>query len=147
MIMTFYIDGSCLGNPGRGGWAIVDNHGNKVKDGNKQLATSPEMELKAALEALILANATGEEVRIYSDSEYVVKGINVWLANWIAKGWRGSNRKPVAHKEIWVQIAELLGLVRDRLQVIWVAAHQGDPLNSLADSYAYAAAMREPDSE
>ena len=101
-----YTDGSCLGNPGRGGWGVVSDNF-KLSAGQPN-TTNNQMEMTAILKALEECSKRDiQEVRIFTDSNYVKNGINVWIINWKKNGWRTSTGTPVKNKELWMQLYEL----------------------------------------
>lgn len=134
--VIIYTDGACKGNPGPGGWGVVISRGKKRKElcgpGTLQ-STNNEMELTAAIKALE-ALKKPLPVRLYSDSQYLIKGMNEWLANWKANGWRTLDRKPVANREMWERL-DALATVHD-VEWVWVKAHAGDAENERADQLA-----------
>ena len=129
-----YTDGSCLGNPGRGGWAAIS------KDfkicGAQPNSTNNRMEMTAILKALEeCVKRDIQEVRIFTDSNYVKQGINSWIIKWKQNGWMTSAGAPVKNKDLWIAIDE----TRNKLNVVewrWVKAHNGDPRNEEADTLA-----------
>ena len=129
-----YTDGSCLGNPGRGGWGVVSDNF-KLSAGQPN-TTNNQMEMTAILKALEECSKRDiQEVRIFTDSNYVKNGINVWIINWKKNGWRTSTGTPVKNKELWMAIDEArnkLGLVEWK----WVKAHNGNPKNEEVDKLA-----------
>lgn len=133
--VTIYTDGACRGNPGPGGWGAVLYYGNHVREcyGGEADTTNNRMELTAAIEGL---KALKEPCRVilYTDSKYVMQGIEQWLAGWIANNWRTAARKPVKNQDLWMA----LDLQRQRHQVEWhwVKGHSGNAGNELADQLA-----------
>ena len=129
-----YTDGSCLGNPGRGGWGVVSDNF-KLSAGQPN-TTNNQMEMTAILKALEECSKRDiQEVRIFTDSNYVKNGINVWIINWKKNGWRTSTGTPVKNKELWMAIDE----VRNKLRLVewkWVKAHNGNPKNEEVDKLA-----------
>ena len=129
-----YTDGSCLGNPGRGGWAAIS------KDfkicGAQPNSTNNRMEMTAILRALEESVKRDiQEVRIFTDSNYVKQGINSWIIKWKQNGWMTSAGAPVKNKDLWIAIDE----TRKKLNIVewrWVKAHNGDPRNEEADTLA-----------
>ena len=133
-----YTDGSCLGNPGRGGWGVV---GDDFKLSGKQSdTTNNAMEMTAVLKALEeCLNRDIQEVCIFTDSQYVKNGISAWIINWKKNNWVTSTGTPVKNKELWIAIDE----VRNKLKLVnwkWVKAHNGDLKNEEVDKLAYEAA-------
>jgi ribonuclease HI len=133
-----YTDGSCLGNPGRGGWGVV---GDDFKLSGKQSdTTNNAMEMTAVLKALEeCLKRDIQEVCIFTDSQYVKNGISAWIINWKKNNWVTSTGTPVKNKELWIAIDE----VRNKLKLVnwkWVKAHNGDLKNEEVDKLAYEAA-------
>lgn len=144
--IVVFTDGACSGNPGPGGWAwAVAPSGVPRASGGVARTTNQRMEIRAVLEAL---RALGGEpgpiepvpIEVVSDSTYVVNCFrDRWWAGWLARGWVNSKRQPVANRDLWEPLVEL---VRDRGNVTfrWVKAHSGEPMNELVDGLAVAAA-------
>ena len=135
-------DGSCLGNPGPGGWAalIVRYENGKVTKkrevkGKTRSTTNNRMELQAALMAILQLKSTEQAPTIIrSDSQYLVKGMNEWTAGWAARGWRKSNGKAVENQDLW---QKLVTIVEGRsIEWMWVRGHAGDPDNDRVDQMA-----------
>lgn len=132
-----YTDGSCHGNPGPGGWGVYIEKGNVGKDielyGKSSYTTNNQMELRAAIVAtqLIINN---EEVTIYTDSQYVIKGITEWIIGWKKNGWKTSQKKPVKNVELWVELDK--GMTGKKINWVWVKGHDNNPGNSKADELA-----------
>ena len=138
-MIKIYTDGSCLENPGNGGWAamiIVDGEKTQIK-GNKKNTTNNQMELLAPIEALKKI-PKGSEVQIFTDSKYVKSGITEWINNWKKNGWKTANKQPVKNKELW----EELDLLNNEFEISWnwVKAHSEDKLNNEVDLIAREAA-------
>ncbi len=137
-MITIYTDGSCLPrNPGPGGWAFVALTDRAVWEisGGSLHSTNNRMELQAAVEALIFFR--GEELRIYTDSEYVQKGMTQWIHGWKARDWYLVNGNPVKNKDLWQQLDRLNS---SRIDWCWVKAHNGQEHNERADELAKEAA-------
>ena len=146
--VSFYTDGSCLGNGKQsnvGGWAYVmvetdDDESIKVtnKAGSKQNTTNNEMELTATYMALVKAYKSGyRKVTIYSDSAYVVNAISKnWLLSWYANNWCTAEDKPIKNETIWKKVYKLIYQKGIAVRMQKVAGHKGDPLNELADRLA-----------
>lgn len=131
-----YTDGACSGNPGPGGWAWAVPDA-AFASGAEAHTTNQRMEITAAMEAV---RANGGTLRVVSDSTYVVHCFrDRWWEGWIAKGWINSQRKPVANRDLWEPLIEL---VRSRGDVTfeWVKGHSGDPMNDVVDRLAVEAA-------
>ena len=138
-MIKIYTDGSCLENPGSGGWAaIIINDGKKTQiKGNKKNTTNNQMELLAPIEALKKI-PKGSEVQIFTDSRYVKSGITEWIHNWKKNGWKTADKQPVKNKELW----EELDLLANQFEISWnwVKAHSTDQLNNEVDLIAREAA-------
>ena len=138
-MIKIYTDGSCLENPGNGGWAaIIIDDGKKTQiKGNKKNTTNNQMELLAPIEALKKI-PKGSEVQIFTDSKYVKSGITEWIHNWKRNGWKTADKQPVKNKELW----EELDLLNNEFEISWnwVKAHSTDQLNNEVDLIARAAA-------
>ena len=137
--VELFCDGACLGNPGPGGWAYVLRvsaaKGNQEKEcgGGEASTTNNRMELRGAIEGLRALNRPCD-VKLYCDSQYVVKGINDWLAGWKARGWRKADKSPVLNAELWQELDELLGI--HKVEAVWVKGHAGHPENERVDAIA-----------
>ena len=138
-MIKVYTDGSCLENPGNGGWAaIIIDDGKKTQiKGSKKNTTNNQMELLAPIEALKKI-PKGSEVQIFTDSKYVKSGITEWIHNWKKNGWKTSDKQPVKNKELW----EELDLLNNEFEISWnwVKAHSSDQLNNEVDLIAKKAA-------
>lgn len=142
-----YTDGACLGNPGPGGWAWAVP-GGRWRSGAESRSTNQRMEITAALEALRGLLGNDGPVEVVSDSTYVVNCFrDRWWEKWLARGWVGSARQPVANRDLWEPLVDLYranqGLVRFR----WVKGHATDPYNDLVDRLAVAAATSQKGGE
>jgi ribonuclease HI len=137
-VVEIYTDGACRGNPGPGGWAAVLTAGGREKEisGAELLTTNNRMELQAVIEAL-QALKRPLAVRLYTDSQYVRRGILEWLAQWKARGWKTADRKPVKNQDLWQQLE--LAAARHRIEWHWVPGHAGVPGNERCDALANAA--------
>lgn len=129
-----YTDGSCLGNPGPGGWAVA-GAGIKMSGGQDQ-TTNNVMEMTAVVKALETCLVRGIlEIRLFTDSNYVKNGITSWIKNWKRNGWRTSVGAPVKNKELWIEI-DTLSQKMKCVEWKWVKAHNGHPQNELVDRLA-----------
>ena len=138
-MIKIYTDGSCLGNPGNGGWAAIiieDNKKIQIK-GSKKDTTNNQMELLAPIKALKKI-PKGSNVQIFTDSKYVKSGITEWIHNWKKNGWKTANKQPVKNKDLWTE----LDLLTDEFKIkwIWVKGHSTDSLNNEVDLIAREAA-------
>ena len=140
--VTIYADGACKGNPGPGGWGAVLTYKEHRKEisGSQGSATNQQMELTAAIQAL---SALKEpcQVKVYSDSQYLVKGMSEWIKGWVERGWRTTQRKPVMNQELWQKLLE--ASQRHEVEWIWVEGHAGHKLQERANELAQAAAEAE----
>lgn len=135
-----YTDGACSGNPGPGGWAwAVAPTGDPQGSGGEPSTTNQRMELLAVLNALRVLGTQAGAIEVVSDSQYVVKCFNeAWWEGWLRRGWKNSQRQPVANRDLW---EPLIDLVRERGDVTfrWVRGHNGDSMNELVDALAVSA--------
>jgi len=140
--LTVYTDGSCLGNPGPGGWAWAVPDG-PYASGSDPWTTNQRMEIAAALEALraLGPGAGGAGLTVASDSTYVVNCFRQrWWEGWHRRGWRNSAGKPVANRDLWEPLLELALDGGVPITFTWVKGHSGDRWNDLVDELAVAAA-------
>ena len=138
-MIKIYTDGSCLKNPGNGGWAAIININDEIKkiSGSVKDTTNNKMELMAPIKALQEIKEP-QPIEIYTDSQYVRLGITDWIHKWIKNNWLTSNKKPVKNKELWLQLYELNK--SHKIKWIWVKAHAGNILNEEVDLLAKQAA-------
>jgi ribonuclease HI len=132
-------DGSCIGNPGRGGWACILRHADKSKEiyGSAFHTTNNRMELTAALEGL-RALAEPCEVEIVTDSEYVKNGMTKWIDNWRRRGWLTAEKKPVINRDLWEALDEAAST--HTIKWLWTRGHASHEDNNRADELANSAA-------
>ena len=134
--ISLYCDGSCLGNPGAGGWCAILHYKEweKVLSGRQENTTNNQMELKAVIEALKILKEPCE-VLLYSDSKYVCEGINSWIANWIKKSF-----KNIKNPELWQEYLRVSA--PHHIQAHWIKGHAGHPQNERCDKIAKEEANR-----
>jgi ribonuclease HI len=137
--VVIYTDGACKGNPGPGGWGAWLRSGSHEREmwGGEPLTTNNRMELTAVIEGL---NALTRpcDVDLFTDSQYVRKGITEWIHSWKARGWLTSEKKPVKNADLWQQLDAVCAV--HRVEWHWVKGHAGDPGNEKADALANAGA-------
>nr|WP_316638707.1 ribonuclease HI [uncultured Roseateles sp.] len=133
--VTVYTDGACKGNPGPGGWGAWLNSGGHDKElfGGEPNTTNNRMELTAVIEALASLKRTCD-VTLYTDSQYVRKGITEWIIGWKQRGWQTADKKPVKNVDLWQRLDALRHL--HQVDWRWVKGHAGDPGNERADALA-----------
>ena len=136
MTTVAYTDGACSGNPGPGGWAWAIP-GGEFASGAEAHTTNQRMEITAALEAV---RSISGPLEIVSDSTYVVHCFrDRWHEGWKRRGWRNSQKQPVANRDLWEPFIELV-LSRGDVSFRWVKGHSGDPMNDVVDRLAVEAA-------
>jgi ribonuclease HI len=135
-------DGSCLGNPGPGGWAFILRYGGRTKEqsGGEPHTTNNRMELTAALRAL---QALKEpcEVEFTTDSQYLKNGVESWMARWKRNGWKTADKKPVLNQDLWQALDK--ELERHRVRWVWTKGHAGHSDNDRCDELARLAAEQQ----
>jgi len=138
-MIIIYTDGSCLKNPGNGGWAAIINENNEIKkiSGSEKNTTNNRMELLAPINAL-KGMKPGLEIQIYTDSQYVKNGITDWINNWVGNNWKTSKKEDVKNKDLWIELYELNKSLNIKWN--WVKAHNGNLLNDEVDLLAKKAA-------
>jgi ribonuclease HI len=134
-VVEIYTDGACRGNPGPGGWGALLSQGEHEKElsGAEPLTTNNRMELTAVIRALeALKRPT--ELRIFTDSEYVRRGITEWVKSWKVRGWKTADRKPVKNQDLWERLDALAA--GHKIEWRWVKGHSGIPGNERVDRLA-----------
>ncbi len=134
--VEIFTDGACSGNPGAGGWGAILRYGEIEKElsGGEAETTNNRMELTAVIEAL-KALKKSCQITLYTDSRYVMDGVNQWLPNWQQNGWRTANKKtPVKNIDLWQELEKLLNL--HQIKWIWVKGHNGHAENERCDKLA-----------
>ena len=139
-MIKIYTDGSCIGNPGPGGWAAIILNGDKqsIISGKKKNTTNNQMELMAAIKALVFLKKK-QKIRIYTDSNYVKEGITNWIKIWEKNNWKTANKKKVKNVELWINLNTLSNF--HDIEWRWVKGHSGDPMNNMVDKLAKKAAL------
>jgi ribonuclease HI len=133
--IEIYTDGACRGNPGPGGWGalLVSGKHQKTMHGGTPETTNNRMELTAAIEALTALKGRSNVI-LYTDSKYVMDGINDWMPNWKKRGWKTAAKKPVKNKDLWQALDE--ATMRHDIDWRWVKGHDGNSGNEKADELA-----------
>ena len=133
--VEIYTDGACRGNPGPGGWGALLMYGDERKEifGGEQETTNNRMELAAAIFALASLKRSCD-LTLYTDSKYVMTGINEWIKGWKAKGWQTAAKKPVKNVDLWKQLDQ--EVQRHSIKWVWVKGHAGNEGNETADQLA-----------
>ncbi|WP_367605596.1 ribonuclease HI [Legionella sp. W05-934-2] len=138
MTIEIYTDGACQGNPGPGGWGAILRYKDHEKElsGAEALTTNNRMELMAAIKAL-QALKRSCRVDVYTDSQYVRRGMTEWLNAWKQKQWRNAQNKPVKNADLWQELDTLAQ--KHDIHWHWVKGHAGHPENERADRLATSA--------
>ena len=134
MSCKIYTDGSCIGNPGKGGWAAIIISGGKKKIifGSENYTTNNRMEIIAVIKAL---NATKlKQASVITDSQYVKNGIEVWIHKWKANGWMTAEKKSVKNKDLWTKLDKIQKTKKIKWE--WVKGHSSDKFNNEVDRLA-----------
>jgi ribonuclease HI len=138
--VELFTDGACSGNPGPGGWAFIlrdRKTGREIeRSGGERKTTNNRMELTAVIEGLTTL-ARPSRVDLYSDSQYIVNGLNSWMDGWKAKGWRRGRNQPLLNPELWRRLDELRQ--KHEIHPEWVRGHSEHPENERCDKLAVAA--------
>ena len=132
--IIIYTDGGCRGNPGLGAWAsilISEKHASRLEIGeSEEMTTNNKMEMKAVIKALERLKKS-HNIKVYSDSAYLVNGMNEWIYSWQKNNWIKSDKKPVENKEYWIKLIELSK--KHNIEFIKVKGHSGNKENNRAD--------------
>ena len=133
--VRIYTDGACKGNPGPGGWGALLQLDGREKElcGGEPETTNNRMELTAVIRALEALKRPCA-VDLYTDSQYVQKGISEWVVNWKRRGWKTADRKPVKNVDLWLELDSLAA--GHSIHWHWVRGHAGHPENERADQRA-----------
>jgi ribonuclease HI len=134
-LVEIWTDGACKGNPGRGGWGVLLRYGEHERElfGGESATTNNRMELTAVIEALDSLKRPCR-VTLHTDSQYVQLGITEWLPNWIRRGWKTADRKPVKNADLWQRLQAAAS--RHDVEWRWVKGHAGHDGNERADELA-----------
>ena len=134
-LVELYADGACKGNPGPGGWGVLLRAGDHERElhGGEPRTTNNRMELTAVIRGLAALKARAR-VRVYTDSQYVQKGISEWIHGWKRNGWRTASKSEVKNADLWKKLEEVAGA--HQVEWHWVKGHAGHPENERADALA-----------
>lgn len=134
-LVIIYADGACKGNPGPGGWGAWISLGGHSKElcGGEPVTTNNRMELTAVIRAL-QALKRACNVKVYTDSVYVQKGMTEWIDAWKKRGWRTADKKPVKNDDLWQELDAIAK--HHTIEWLWVKGHAGDAGNERADALA-----------
>jgi len=134
-LVEIWTDGACKGNPGPGGWGALLRSGGHERElfGGALATTNNRMELQAVIEALAALKRPCKVI-VHTDSQYVKLGMTEWLAQWVRRGWKTADRKPVKNAELWQLLDQQVR--RHEVQWRWVKGHSGDAGNERADALA-----------
>ncbi|HRP11254.1 MAG TPA: ribonuclease HI [Terricaulis sp.] len=137
-IVQIWTDGACSGNPGPGGWGAILRYGDTEKElsGGEAATTNNRMELMGAISALE-ALKRPSEVKLHTDSKYVMDGLTKWIHGWKKNGWKTADKKPVKNEDLWKRLDA--ANARHKVEWKWVKGHAGDVMNERADALARAA--------
>lgn len=140
-VVYLYTDGACKGNPGAGGWGVLLRYRQHEKElcGGEAQTTNNRMELTAVIEGL-QALKKPCRVAVFTDAQYVHKGMSQWLAGWKKRGWKTASGQPVANRDLWEKLDTLAA--RHQIRWHWVKGHAGHAENERADALAVRAAAQ-----
>jgi ribonuclease HI len=135
-IVEIFTDGACLNNPGPGGWGAILRCGRHEKEihGGEPATTNNRMEIMAAIQGLESLTRPSA-VRVYTDSQYLRRGVTEWMPAWKRNGWQTREKKPVKNVDLWMRLDSVTQQHRD-VQWLWVKGHAGHPENERADELA-----------
>ncbi len=138
LLVEIFSDGACSGNPGPGGWGTILRFGGQEKElsGYDPETTNNRMELIGAIAGLE-ALTRPCRVRVTTDSEYVKKGMTEWIDGWVKRGWKNTQKKPVANRDLWERLLEVAE--QHQVEWHWVRGHDGHAENERCDALARAA--------
>ncbi|AXK40718.1 ribonuclease HI [Crenobacter cavernae] len=134
-IVELFTDGACKGNPGPGGWGAILRYKGQEKElfGGEDNTTNNRMEMTAVIEGLALLKRSCQVV-VYTDSQYVQKGISEWIHGWKKRGWKTAAKEPVKNADLWQKLDALAA--GHKVDWRWVKGHAGHPENERADELA-----------
>ena len=134
MSCKIYTDGSCIGNPGKGGWAaiIINNGKKKIISGSENYTTNNRMEIIAVIKALNTIKL--KQATLITDSQYVKNGIEIWIHKWKDNDWMTAEKKPVKNKDLWTKLDKIQKTKKIKWE--WVKGHSSDKLNNEVDRIA-----------
>ena len=134
MSCKIYTDGSCIGNPGKGGWAaiIINNGKKKIISGSENYTTNNRMEIIAVIKALHTIKL--KQATLITDSQYVKNGIEIWIHKWKDNGWMTAEKKPVKNKDLWTKLDKIQKTKKIKWE--WVKGHSSDKFNNEVDRIA-----------
>ena len=144
--VTIFTDGSCLGNPGPGGWACILRYGEHKREmwGSERHTTNNRMELEAAVRGLAALKERCE-VEVVTDSNYLKNGITQWIVGWKRNGWKTAEKKPVLNQDLWIELDKQNG--RHKTTWSWTKGHASHADNNRCDELATAAARNQSKSD
>jgi ribonuclease HI len=141
--INIHCDGSCLGNPGPGGWGVLIEYKKEekvVKDeelsGGDIKTTNNRMEMIAAIEAIEKLKELESKISIFTDSNYLKNGITLWIKNWKKREWKKSDGKPVQNQDLWIRLDNLIFISKSKIEWFWVKGHNGNEGNERVDKIA-----------
>jgi ribonuclease HI len=134
-IVEIFTDGACSGNPGPGGYGAILKYGAETKEisGSQRETTNNRMEMMAIIKALELLKRPCK-IKVFTDSNYLVKGMTEWVPGWVEKNWLNSRKKPVSNKDLWERLLKLSRL--HQIEWKWIRGHHGHPENERCDQLA-----------
>jgi ribonuclease HI len=142
-VIEIYTDGACCGNPGKGGWGVLIKKDERYFEygGFEEDTTNNRMEMTAAIEAMVEVADEEGPVVLYTDSQYLKKGITQWIHTWKVNNWKTSGKDPVKNLDLWQELDELN---KPNIRWEWVRGHASDPYNCRVDKIATSYAKEEP---
>jgi ribonuclease HI len=133
--VEIFTDGACSGNPGPGGYGAILKYDREIKEisGYERETTNNRMEMMAVIKALELLKRPCK-IKVFTDSNYVVKGMTEWVIGWIERNWLNSRKKPVLNKDLWERLFKLSQ--SHQIEWKWIRGHHGHPENERCDQLA-----------